>query len=136
MRLLRLHINSVFTDTAYLFFSVNLGTEEKILSFYSEQGQLFSYILAEDRLYRDEPNIIESTKQFLIVEKSEPLPELGSDQDIKFIKVIPPRWCLFEIINLKELAKQGVSGFGFEYPGLLKESSDLWKAIVEESTEK
>jgi hypothetical protein len=139
MKLHRLHV-ATLSEWEGPHFKLYIHKYEKILDFYSEQGQLFCFVVSPNNVRNEYGNLQEIDpeirKKYCVVEKRCELPSVEKIEDLKFIKIIPPRWALFEIINLEELGKQGVEGFNFLYPGLLREPGDLWKAIAKRELEK
>lgn len=127
MRLLKNSITFLVQDEKCHYFYVYLVEGDKLLGFSNEQGLVYSYVLLADSC-----DVEPRPRTFLALTVGEPLPKIAEDCDIKFIQPLPPNHVLFETFSLKEIAKKGVSGFGFDYPGLLKDPSDLWKAIADE----
>ncbi len=115
-------------------FKLELANTDKLLDFYSEQGNISCWVLRKH--IKDIPIQPYTWHTYVVLECGAETPILDPKNDLKFIKILPPRWALFEIFNLDELGKQGVEGFNFEYPGLLRDAGDLWKSIAKAEVEK
>ena len=133
---------------AVFTFDIDLHKEDKLLGFTNEQQILYCFILGatgqrDARGELDEPGLDSRLrilnrvyKGFVVAEEGSAIGGFLPEQDIKLVQLLPPKWILFELIDLKELGKQGVQGFNFKYPGLLRDAGDLWKSIAKEEVKK
>jgi hypothetical protein len=112
----------------YRIFEVNFNERETPVGWSLAKDTILCHSLMRKELYSTGKDS-GKTKRYLAVIAGNTLPELEPSEDIIPIQPLGRRRFLFEIIDIRELAKQGVHGFGFKYPGLLKPETDLWKAI-------